>query len=243
MKSVAELIKSKPSTAVFLPPIRTKQRIAKRITLGQLDETIHPLVKTACNAARKWASLKKAGNDGVSLIIVAIQSDIGGRCTGYGCGKTHIAKSILWSIYYSLQDDDTPIAPYGRFFEAKDIINQLGATSSPNNKSAASSHNNITKLIPSTCPIVVIDDVGTEGVLKFVAKEYQETELHSRYFTIINYCYAREISVVITANMSINNLREHVGGRAWSRLEEMASKDLIVDMTGVPDQRPSRGGR
>lgn len=236
MKHIAELIKKEPNTAVFPPnPIESRKKI-ERFTLDQLDETVHPLVKTACNAARKWSNLKRNGHDGASLILVASSS---GETTGYGCGKTHIARSVLWSIYRTL-DDGTPISPVGRFFEAREIIIRL-------------KDEKIESLIPPPvdtpygriegCPIVVLDDVGTEGDLSYVAKEDRERVLHARYFEIINYCYSRQISVVITANLTLQQLRDHIGGRSWSRILQMAPKGLIVDMTGVPDMRPKIGGR
>lgn len=232
-----EIIPGKPlSTAVEHP---------KRVTLDQLDENHHPMLKRAIAAARRWASLKIGGMANVSLVLVAgpLHDKNGApdlARTGYGCGKTHIARAIQWASYQRL-DDGTPVAPAGRFYTAQHLMELL------------SDGNHMADLAPAGVdtvhgrvggtPVLVIDDVGAEGVIRYVAKELQDYQKTSRYFQIINYCYERRISLVITANLRIGALAEHIGGRAWSRLLEMAPPGLIVDMTGVPDYRIKKGGR
>lgn len=220
-------------------------RQAQRVTLDQLDENHHPLVKKAMAAARGWASRKIGGVENASLILVATQvygkdgKPDPGR-TGYGCGKTHIAQAVQWSSYTMLEDG-TPVAPAGKFFAAADLLELLGEG------------NTMRELVPpgvdtvngriGGVPVLVIDDVGSEGTLHYVAKEAQADEKRARYFRIIDYCYQHKISVVITANLSLTELAGHVGGRAWSRLLEMAPAGSMVDMTGVPDYRRKTGGR
>ena len=94
---------------------------------------------------------------------------------------------------------------------------------------------------------MLIDDVGTEGALEFVAERRQEAEMHARYFKAIDYCYQQGIGVLMTSNLPLTGngkvLADHIGGRAWSRLLEMAPAGLMVDMSGVPDYRRKAGGR
>jgi DNA replication protein DnaC len=72
----------------------------------------------------------------------------------------------------------------------------------------------------------------------------QATEIQARYFKILNHCYERHISVVITSNLSIDQLQDHLGARCWSRLQEMASVGLILELgRDVPDYRLRRSGR
>jgi hypothetical protein len=214
----------------------------KPVTLASLDLSWHPKMQTAVNAARAWQELRRRqlaenkrqheANEEItvrpnaSLVLLASQKDPV-HCTGYGCGKTHIAKAVLWSEAFLL--DDQPFAPTGNFYEAGRLLGNLDGETRPSAE--------------ITGPILVIDDVGTEGTIPFVAAGSQEHERHARYFKAINYCYDKGVSVVITANLTTHQLAAHIGGRAWSRLLEMAPQGLIVDLTGVPDYRRRQGGR
>lgn len=223
-------------------PTPERPKTAERVTLSQLDINHHPLVKTAITAARSWVERKKT-YPAASLILVASPVMINGRAdinrTGYGCGKTHIARAIMWAQYIA-DEDGTPVAPCGRFFMARDLIELLR-------------ENEPAELIPQTHRVgdstyggshaVIIDDVGTEGVLQYISKEAQQHELWARYFEVVNYCYTAGISVVITANATLDDLALHLGGRCWSRLLEMAPKGFVIDMTGVPDYRRQTSGR
>ncbi len=216
------------------------------VTLATLDLTWHPKVQTAVNAAREWQKLRRwqvaenkrqrdAGEaitvrPNASLVLLATAKDPV-NCTGYGCGKTHIAKAALWSD--ALWLDEQPLAPTGNFYEAARLLANLDGDTLPGSE--------------ITGPILVIDDVGTEGTIQYVAKEAQQHERHARYFKAINYAYehgnGQGTSVIITANLTTDQLAAHIGGRAWSRLLEMAPSGLIVDLTGVPDYRRKQGGR
>lgn len=235
--SIAARIKPEKSNGSAPPPPKPK---AERVTLDTLDPSHHPAVKKAIDAARAWSSRKISGVENASLVLVAGPVKGDPTRTGYGCGKTHIARAIQWSSYAMLEDG-TPVAPAGKFFTAADLLELLG------------SGNTIRELVPPAVdtihgrvggtPVLVIDDVGTEGVLPFVAKEAQGYERQTRYFRVINYCYEHKISVVITGNMRLSELQEHIGGRAWSRLLEMAPAGFMIDLTGVPDYRRKTGGR
>lgn len=218
------------------PPIEHQSnRLVQRVTLEQLDTDHHTMVAKAVSAAKAWSSRKISGIEDASMVLVAspVKNPDGSSDmdrTGYGCGKTHIAKSILWSSYYHL-DDGIPIAPMGKLFVARDLLEILA------------SENTMLDLVPGGIPVVVIDDVGAEGTLRYVARDLQRHELHSRYFEIFNYLYVKKISVVVTANMTLDELAAHVGGRAWSRLLEMAPRGFMIDLIGVPDYRRRTSGR
>jgi hypothetical protein len=221
------------------------QRVPERVTLEQLDASWHPQVATAIKAAKAWASRKVAGWQRISLVLVASgvtrpdgTPDL--DRTGYGVGKTHIARAVQWASYHFLEDG-TPVAPAGRFYAAADLLERLGGGDTMYELAPAGTET-VLGLVGGT-PVLVIDDVGVEGVLPYVAKESQELERMARYFEVVNYCYTQNISVVITANMSLDRLAAHIGGRAWSRLQQMAPAGFMVDMTGVPDYRRRQGGR
>lgn len=201
------------------PPPQQRPRPAERVMLDTLD-TSNGNIVVAVNAAKKWAARKNGGALDASLILSG----------PVGTGKTHIAKAILWSIYNSL-DDGTPVAPVGRFFIADELIQALEPGERPGT------------MIPQDCPVIVIDDVGSEQNVPYVATEQQANEIQNRYFKVIDYCYTWQVSIVITTNLSLKDLAGRVGKRCWSRLEQMAPIGFMVDMAGVPDYRRQSSGR
>ena len=214
----------RPGKPAYSPP--------ERATLAQLDTTVHPMIALAVQSARKWQERRRQ-NPNASLVLVASGVDGDINRTGYGCGKTHIARSILWSICL-LHDDGTPVAPVGKFHTAADLLELL----------SEGGEHEIAALLGSA-PILVIDDVGSEGVLQFIKGDpnIQTHERQARYFRAVDYCYRKGIAVIITSNLSFPALSAHVGGRCWSRLMEMAPAGFMLDLTGVPDWRRVSSGR
>lgn len=204
--------------------------------LDELDLSWHSMVATAVAAARTWQQRRRqqavAGqkqNASLILVSTAVAGDV--NRSGYGCGKTHIARACLWSIAYVI--DGQPIAPAGKFFMAGDLVNRLDGETHASAEIA-------------DAEIVVIDDAGdTEGLIPFVRQDErtQIVERQARYFKLIDYCYAAGVSLIITGNLTLDALARHVGGRAWSRLLEMAPAGQMIDLTGVPDYRRKAGGR
>ena len=234
MKAVEEIAKKTIPGANWndFSDQRATGRIKQKVTLDSL-ETSNPMIRQAVATARAWAERKREGQSDASLIIVG----------PYGAGKTHIAKAILWSMTQSALDDngkpmpDTE-APIGRFFLANDLIQQMEATTRASHLIPVGN-----ELVPAV-PVLVIDDVGAEQQIEYAGnEERQALERQHRYFKVIEHCYVFGISVVMTSNLALNRLAEHVGGRCWSRLQEMAPAGFMVDLTGVPDWRKSRSGR
>ncbi len=218
----------------------------QRYTLGDLDADFHPMTARAIALARRWMREKREGNARVSLVLVAAPEFLPDGSpdlnrTGCGVGKTHIARAIQWSHYMAL-DDGTPVAPAGRFYTAPELMATLGDVETKVN-SLAPAGAWVQDDLVGRCPVVVIDDVGTEGTLPFVAAERQEQEIQSRYFRIINYCYEKDISLVLTANLTLPALRRRLGERCWSRLLQMCPAGMMLDMSGAPDYRKLAGGR
>lgn len=205
------------------------------LTTDHLEREARDLMESAIQAARNWQKLRRVQQERgetVNASLVLLATDTGNPdVTGYGCGKTHIARACLWSIAHVV--DGTPMAPAGDFFPSQQIIldNSGGSVTAKLGKK----------------PIIVIDDVGTEGTLPYIATHQQKNEIRTRYYSIVNYAYEHGISLILTANMTVNQLADHIGGRAWSRLQQMAPRgstgSLIVDMTGIPDYRKKAGGR
>ena len=209
-------------------------RIAQRVTLNTIDVT-NPAVADAIKQARAWADRKRNGYMDASYIISG----------PYGTGKTHIAKAILWSIVDEVPGHPDSAAPAGRFYLANDLLLKLAARQ---DNVTGLVHPVRTSSLIGNAPIVVIDHLGGQPVLGFVAGPDQEHERHARYFRFVDYCYTDMVSVIITTNLSLDGLQEsdfarHIGGRAFDRLSEMAPKGFMIGLDGVPSWRRKEGGR
>lgn len=266
MKKIAAIAQTMTwggGTGVMVPVIEEQDEITP-VSIKDLDTGWHPKVGEAVQAAYEWVERKRV-HPNASLVLVASQQykpdpDDNSKnprmipdenATGYGVGKTHIAESILWASSTRVVEGDRVgdvVSHTGKFFKAKDLIGRLGKEQP----------RDLVRMPAEVYPgselygthALVIDDVGTEGVIEYVSAVSQEKERQSRYFQIIDYCYGgfisgrrNGISVIITANLTLDNLAAHIGGRAWSRLLEMAPSGFMVDLTGVPDYRRNLGGR
>ena len=217
----------------------------ERVTLDQLDQT-HPTVKRAVKIAYAWAARKKDGRyDNASMVLYGPN----------GIGKTHIARAIWWSMTKAPESpnghvDTTRAQPEGRFLLSNDLISQMGQTRDSETGLVTSAY---ASTVIGPAPILVIDDVGAEQNIPFVAKEDQEHERQTRFFKAIDHCYTFNISVILTTNLTIQDtenapgLATHLGRRAFDRLLEMAPKtpqgNFFVNMSGVPSYRRTKGGR
>jgi hypothetical protein len=203
---------------------------AQPVSLASLQVT-HPRLRDAVQAAKAWAARKRDGYEDASLVLVGPN----------GTGKTHIARAILWSICYTV--DGAQVAPVGKFFVGRVVMELLA------------DGERVSALIPTgvrygdasgKCPIVVLDDVGSEGNLAYVGAGNQELEIQARYFSVINHCYENKISLIITGSNNCGNLKAmaaYLGPRSWDRLNQMAPAGFMVDLSGAPSYRIAAGGR
>lgn len=187
-------------------------------------------LQTAISAVKTYIveSKKKRG---LSLILIA--SKVDNIRTGYGCGKTTLAQIVHGSFYRSVWAESIKnslrVSKAGSFYEARKLMAKFDA---PN----FDLHNFLT----SICDVLIIDDVGREGNLRYEKRdpEIQAQEKRDRYYSIINHCYTNRIPVVITSNLTSRELADHLGGATWSRLLNLAPKEYRVNMTGITDMRP-----
>lgn len=236
MRTAGEIAKTQRPGAHWHTVPANRERPSKRVTLDSLEITSGG-VQQMIDIARAWAKAKNDGNTGISAVF----------CGGVGTGKTHVAKAILWSSVISL--DGVPVAHTGRFYHAHDLITTLDAEAAlPNIVPAGRErevHGGGVELVPGI-HVLVIDDVGSEGVIPFVKTDEasQLRELQARYFRVLDYCYERLISVVITSNLTAADLEYHLGPRSWSRLQEMAPRGFILELgPETPDYRRFKSGR
>lgn len=244
MQSIADMARTmniRPQVSRPAPAVKKRSyEIPDRCFLSDLDTSHHPMLAVAVQKAKEWQirraeQAERGDPTNASLVLVASQSTLpDGRPDparpGTGCGKTHIAKSILWSICHLLQDTGEVVGYLGQFYEAGRLIEELDTEGDVANALRGR-------------PILVIDDIGTEGNIEFIAATRQASERQARYYRVINYCYEYGVSVIITSNLTFPELAEHLGKRVMSRLQEMAPTGFMLDLTGVPDYRRRVSGR
>ena len=70
------------------------------------------------------------------------------------------------------------------------------------------------------CDLLVIDDLGTETILKNITHEY--------FYTLINERWLRRRNTVITSNLSPNDLIKRYGEAVFSRLCDKTKAELFI---------------
>jgi DNA replication protein DnaC len=196
--------------------------------LTDLDTSVHPLMESAVATTRKWCDRKCSGVADASLILLG----------PVGTGKTHIARSIFWAFRQGL-DDGTPTSPLGDFYHASNLMMKMSPTK---DKDTGMTETPRPANFIGSKPLLVIDDIGTEQKLPYIAADDQQAELQARYFSVIDYCYQR-VSLIITSNLNARELANHLGPRCWDRLNEMAPSGYMLSLASVPSWRVRRSGR
>lgn len=190
------------------------------------------VLRCAINTAREFLSEIRDGARGLGLLLVASPVDGDMDKTGYGCGKTTLAKIIHYANGYAVWTTANrveSISINGYFYESRYLMGLFDGDG------AASQGN-----MPSFGNLLVIDDVGREGALRWEKRdpEVQLAEKQDRYYSIVNHCYERGINIVMTSNLNSRALATFLGGATWSRLLQMVPPENRVNMSGIRDMRP-----
>lgn len=203
-------------------------------TFDHLDQEEADIMQNAIAQARSLLREIEQGNNRSMLLIA---QGVDATRTGYGCGKTMLAKAIYYNNAFtrivgasgSVGDINAIKIARGSFYVAKELINICHGEEFEPDVAFAEFGN-----------MVVIDDLGREGVLKYVKQDadIQLQEKRDRYYSIIDYCYQAKKSIVITSNMSSKEMAEFLGGASWSRLLQMAPSQYRLNLKGVRDMRP-----
>jgi hypothetical protein len=198
------------------------------------NEKERTILETAVRTCQEYIDdIKNTEREKIpSMIMLSSSVDGDMDRTGYGCGKTTLAKIVHHAIGYCYITPETKlfeVYPFGKFYESR----MLMALFDEDRSRADHILHNIDRLL-------VVDDVGREGTLKWERRdpELQLEEKQDRYYTIINKCYERGTGILITSNMTSRELAAYLGGASWSRLLQMAPKKYRINMTGVRDMRP-----
>jgi len=193
------------------------------------------------DAIRKWrfnaGELSPRSVSGRGLVICSTQ---------VGVGKTHIAKAVANSFGHLEYTPDLPFSWYddgqqtfgfndkGLVLTAREVMEMTREKFS----------------VRSGITVLVLDDVGREGLLQFVKNDegMQLNEMQSRYYTVVNYVYeqikrGRELYLIITSNIEYSKLPTLFNKATWSRLQELAPIGCALEFRGVPDYRKVGSGR
>jgi len=109
-----------------------------------------------------------------------------------GCGKTHLAAAIVNFRYQAQQPALFVIVP--------EFLDQLRSTFSPESKT---SYDQLFERIKTT-PLLVLDDFGAQN-----DTQWQKEKLYQ----IINYRYNAQLPMVITTNMTLEELESRISSR------------------------------
>lgn len=141
----------------------------------------------------------------------------------YGLGKTHLLSSIGHRILDRWQGETTscPIM----FTTETDILLRIRATYNINHIEGIwhEKEQDIYEKL-ETVNLLLFDDVGKEqpSDVKFTQRVY---------FNVIDGRYHRNLPIVLTSNLDLNQMSDYIGMAATDRLVEMA-KNNIVELKG-----------
>lgn len=242
-----------PGPGWATPPSDAPRRLprAQRPSLDDF-QTTHPDVPAIVAGVRRWgaayrhALAAQARPDATAADCRPPSLILSGP---NGTGKTAIANVIRWRVLtvVALDSDGNKlpdsVSPGGRWFAAADLLSKLGHESD----SDGYRHTARPGQLAGGSPFVIIDDVGAELTIPYVAQEAQEIERHHRYHLFLDWCYGNNVPVVLTTNLTAfgddSALARHLGPRAWSRLMQMCPAGYVFSLWNVPDYRKLAGGR
>ncbi len=128
-----------------------------------------------------------------------------------GTGKTYIA----YAIKHHLENHPTN-AKRVRFHNATELL----ASIRHDIEADPYSRTHIVDKILESRLLLIIDDLGAEKPTEWVAETL---------YRIINHRYENEIPVIVTSNLSLDQLAQRIGDRTASRLGELCE---VVELTG-----------
>lgn len=214
-----------------MPELTELEKALAKISYDHLSKAAAARLKTAVTATKNLVhDIEEERPRG--MIITA--SDTGQpNETGYGCGKTTLARAAhtaLFRVGYS--GEERYVIKRGLFITSRNAM-QLFDNDEKDLKFA----------LRNIKPLVVIDDVGREGTLRWEKRDadQQLREKQNRYYYLINFCYVNKIGLIITTNLTSLELAKFLGGASWSRLLEIVPGDYRINLSGVKDMRPLLG--
>ena len=217
----ASRAKAKPPSAAALPnPFDT------------FDRAVHPAAGAASDAVREWTYAAARGLGRGLVLWSEPHTGPGGETFGYGCGKTHLARAAFTYLRQCVwTDPDTGLSRRWRvtFLNIVDFYAQLrdlyakGQPEFPLFNDWASGH-------------VILDDLGKEHVTTDSRPWARE-----KFYRLIDRIYESR-ALLLTSNLTPEQIETHLGGAAWSRLVGLCGERGFVNMSALPDYRLRRAG-
>lgn len=136
----------------------------------------------------------------------------------FGVGKTHLASAA----HAALRE----IYRRGAFLSAPEFLDRIKQTY--NDKGGVSENQLFVNLLGMD--YIILDDVG---------KEYADkrTWADEKYFRLIDGVVRNGHSLLLTSNLDLEQLAQHVGGAAWSRVAGLCGRHGFVNMNNLNDYR------
>lgn len=147
----------------------------------------------------------------------------------YGVGKTHLVCALANRMVAEASTTrpskitglDVGRSCPVRFEVEGKLLARIRATY--NNNSRWTEENIYCELL--NYELLILDDVG-----KVRPKDY--SFLQGVFFRVVDDRYTQNKDIIVTTNLSLERLEEHIGGASADRLREMCGKDGFVGMTG-----------
>lgn len=193
---------------------------------------MHPAAQTAADAVREWAYGAARGEPRGLVLWSAPHTGPRGETFGYGCGKTHLARAAYAYVRQcQWTDPATGLTRQWRislltaveFFGMVRDLYTKNLPEYPLFNDWGSGH-------------MILDDVGKEHV-SAEARPWAREKLF-RLIDRLNESRA----LLLTTNLTPEQLEAHVGGATWSRLAGMCGERGFVNLSAVPDFRLRRAG-
>lgn len=165
-----------------------------------------PAQAKAVQAVIKWA--KEASQFEPSGLVL--------WSTGYGVGKTHLARCAHSALAWSYRD--------GVMMSAPDFLDTIKSTYSDDRRTEFNLFRQWSQ------GYVILDDVG---------KDYsaQPEWSNEKYFRLFDGVVTNGANLLVTSNLTVKELAKRIGGAAFSRLAGLCGENGFVDMSGLPDWR------
>lgn len=161
-----------------------------------------------------------------------------------GVGKTHIARAVYESFATVMTSD----------LHGEQLVDAITTQSRENmalfwtaTEAMDALHDTPAReAVRASVPAVILDDIGREGNLKYVAADRQEATIQARYFDIVDRCDKAGIRLFITSNAPMRDLKSGRGpfnAATWSRLTALCTRRYMIAMpSDMVDYRAVVGG-
>ena len=186
-------------------------------TFDNFDSTLQ---QTAYDAVKGWT--------GTSMVLLSPGV--------YGIGKTHLACALAnhlittkeTAYIRSTGSIVRPVCPC-TFITERQLLSRIRQTYNRTEFEDQETEQQVYRALAKS-PLLIIDDVG-----KVRPRDY--SFLQGVYFDIVDERWVNEQQIILTTNLSLKELEEHIGGASADRLREMCSKAGFVVMKGQSYRR------